>query len=487
MNIQFPAVRPDTDTLAFILTRPLPAVLPIQEGETVLAAAAASRFKGETGETFTTFVRENGSLVRIVLVGADAGAELDFELAGAAMTAHLTKSGAKHAAIDLPSATTAAAAVRFALGARLRAIAVRTSKSQIPEETTPTLDTLSVLRPDAAALWAAAASCVEGVAFTRSLVTDPPNLLFPETFAEHCRRLEPMGVRMQVFDRTDLARLGMGALLGVAAGASSEPRVVVLEWNGLDDEDAAPIVFIGKGVTFDSGGISIKPAAGMEAMKFDMGGAAAVAGTIRALAVRGAKARVIGICGLVENMPDGAAMRPGDVVTSMSGKTIEVVNTDAEGRLVLCDLLTWAQRTYKPEVIVDLATLTGSILATFGNEYAGLFSNDDKLAEALSGAGALVNEKLWRMPLSKAYDKALTSDVADMNNLGGRYAGAITAAQFLKRFIDDGVKWAHLDIAGTVWADSAAATWDKGATGFGVRLLDAFVSARSKAAFAWPD
>jgi leucyl aminopeptidase len=228
-------------------------------------------------------------------------------------------------------------------------------------------------------------------------------------------------------------------------------------------------------VTFDTGGISIKPAAGMEDMKWDMGGAAAVAGAMLALARRNARANVIGVCGLVENMPDAKAQRPGDVVTSMSGQTIEVINTDAEGRLVLCDALTWVQREYAPAAIVDLATLTGAIIASLANEYAGLFSNDDDLAARLAAAGQASGDKLWRFPMGPSYDKMLESPIADMKNVGPRFGGSITAAQFLQRFVDKGTPWAHLDIAGTVWADKPGATWDKGATGFGVRLLDRYV------------
>jgi leucyl aminopeptidase len=275
-----------------------------------------------------------------------------------------------------------------------------------------------------------------------------------------------------------MTELGMGSLLGVAQGSPREARLLAMEWDGTGGAVERPVVFVGKGVTFDTGGISLKPGAGMEDMKWDMGGAGAVAGAMKALAGRKAKARVVGICGLVENMPDGNAQRPGDIVTSMSGQTIEVLNTDAEGRLVLCDALTWAQRTYKPEVIVDLATLTGAMIVSLGNEYAGIFSNDDDLANGLIAAGQAVGDPLWRFPLSPAYDKLIDSPIADMKNIGPRYAGSITAAQFLKRFIEEGVKWAHLDIAGMVWADKPGGTWDKGATGYGVRLIDRFVADR---------
>jgi leucyl aminopeptidase len=288
--------------------------------------------------------------------------------------------------------------------------------------------------------------------------------------------LAELGVEISVLDDKDMAALGMGALLGVAQGSRRPARLLVMKWDGTGGSQERPVALVGKGVTFDTGGISIKPAAGMEDMKWDMGGAGAVAGAMKALAGRKAKAYVVGVCGLVENMPDGNAQRPGDIVTSMSGQTIEVLNTDAEGRLVLCDALHWVQEKYNPEYVVDLATLTGAIIVSLGSEYAGLFSNSDELADKLTAAGKASGDPLWRFPLSKAYDKMIDSPIADMKNIGGKGAGSITAAQFLGRFIKDGVKWAHLDIAGTVWADKAGPVWDKGATGFGVRLLDRFVA-----------
>ena len=285
-----------------------------------------------------------------------------------------------------------------------------------------------------------------------------------------------LGVEITVLDDKEMAKLGMGALLGVAQGSVRPARMLVMKWDGTGGAQEKPVVFVGKGVTFDTGGISIKPAAGMEDMKWDMGGAGAVAGAMKALAGRKAKAHVIGICGLVENMPDGNAQRPGDVVTIMSGQTIEVINTDAEGRLVLCDALHWAQVNFKPDTIVDLATLTGAIIISLGKEYAGLFSNNDELSDRLVAAGKSTGDSLWRMPVGPAYDKLIDSPIADIKNVGPRDAGSITAAQFLQRFIQDGVKWAHLDIAGMVWADKDGPTWAKGATGYGVKLLDRFVA-----------
>jgi leucyl aminopeptidase len=283
-----------------------------------------------------------------------------------------------------------------------------------------------------------------------------------------------------VLDGPAMAKLGMGALLGVAQGSVREPRLLIMRWNGGKKGDA-PLAFVGKGVTFDTGGISIKPAQGMEAMKWDMGGAAAVVGAFKALAMRKAKANIVGICGMVENMPSGNAQRPGDVVTTMSGQTVEVINTDAEGRLVLADAITYVQRNYKPATIVDLATLTGAILVSLGHEYGGLFTPDDELAAQLLAAGQRSGDKLWRMPLAEPFDRLIDSPIADMKNVGPREGGSITAAEFIKRFVDEGVRWAHLDIAGMAWSDKANATFDKGATGYGVRLLDQFVADTAEA------
>ena len=330
---------------------------------------------------------------------------------------------------------------------------------------------------DGGRAWNDRAALLDGLSFTRELVTEPANILYPESFVERCRaRLEPLGVEFEVLDEAQMGALGMGALLGVAQGSVRPPRLLAMRWNGAGNASATPVVLIGKGITFDTGGISIKPAAGMEAMKWDMGGAGAVAGAMAAIAGRKAKANVVAVCALAENMPDGNAQRPGDVVTSMSGQTIEVINTDAEGRLVLCDAMTWAQRQYKPEVIVDLATLTGAMIISLGHEYAGIFSNDDGLAAQLVAAGNASGDKLWRMPLGDPYDKLIDSPIADMKNVGPREGGSITAAAFLQRFVEGGVKWAHLDIAGMAWADKAGHLYDKGATGYGVALLDRFVA-----------
>jgi leucyl aminopeptidase len=316
---------------------------------------------------------------------------------------------------------------------------------------------------------------VTGVFLTRDLVSEPANVLYPSKFVEICNVLKKAGVVLEVLDEKKMKSLGMNALLGVSQGSVRPARIMIMKWNGSSDKKQRPISFIGKGVTFDTGGISIKPSGGMEDMKWDMGGAGVVAGLMYTLALRKAKTNVVGAVGLVENMPDGNAQRPGDVVKSMSGQTIEVLNTDAEGRLVLADVLWYVKEKYKPKLMVDLATLTGAIIVALGDRYAGLFSNNDKLAEQLYVSSKETEEFIWRLPLDEGFDKLLNCPIADMKNITGtRGAGSITAAQFLKRFVGD-IAWAHLDIAGTTWSKSGTNYSRPGGTGFGVRLLDNFV------------
>jgi leucyl aminopeptidase len=315
----------------------------------------------------------------------------------------------------------------------------------------------------------------EGTFFTRDLVNEPANVLTTTDFAERLVAMEDLGLKVEVLDEEQLAELGMRTLLAVGQGSASPSKVVVMQWQG-GGESAAPLALVGKGVVFDTGGISLKPAAGMEDMTMDMGGAGTVAGVMRALALRKAKANVVGIVGLVENMPSGTAIRPGDVVKSMKGDTVEILNTDAEGRLVLCDALWYAQERFEPAGIVDLATLTGAIIIGLGHENAGVFSNDDAFCKNFMKAAEAEGEGAWRMPLGKAYDDMLKSPIADMKNIGGRPAGSITAAQFLQRFIKDGVPWIHLDIAGVASLKSETPLAPKGATGWGVRALDRLVS-----------
>ncbi len=314
----------------------------------------------------------------------------------------------------------------------------------------------------------------DGVEFARDLVTEPGNVIYPESYAEKIKELSSLGVDVEILDEDDMEELGMGALLGVGQGSACESHLVIMRWDGSENLTEPPVAFVGKGVTFDTGGISLKPGSGMEDMKFDMGGSAAVVGAMKALAGRNAKVNVVGVVGLVENMPSSTAQRPGDVVTSMSGQTIEIINTDAEGRLVLADALWYTQDRFKPKVMLDLATLTGAIMVALGQEYAGIFSNNDELSEKLTEAGRQVDEPVWRMPMSKAYDKQINSKIADMKNMGGKYAGSIAAAQFLQRYVND-VPWVHIDIAGTAWKTETSDIADRGATGYGVRLLDQLV------------
>jgi leucyl aminopeptidase len=448
----------------------------------IVEGAKAARFAGKAGQLHDGFVARGEGIARIALVGlgtvdaADRASAL--EKAGAGLTARFLTSGVALLALDFTGAgLSAGQAASVLLAARMRGWRWDAWRTTLKDEQKPSLiEIVAVNAPEGTeAAWAGAAALADGIAFARELVTEPANVIYPESFVARCEaRLAGTGIEITVLGEPEMRALGMGALLGVAQGSARPPRLLALRWNGGAAGDA-PVALVGKGVTFDTGGISLKPAAGMEDMKWDMGGAAAVAGTLLALAGRKAKANVVGVCGLVENMPDANAQRPGDVVTSMSGQTIEVINTDAEGRLVLCDALTWTQREFRPKAIVDLATLTGAIIATLAHEYAGIFSNDDALADALVAAGKASGEPLWRLPMGAAYDKMLESPIADMKNVGGRFGGSITAAQFIQRYIDKGTPWAHLDIAGMVWADKAGQTWGKGATGYGVRLLDAWV------------
>ncbi|MBS0255922.1 MAG: leucyl aminopeptidase [Proteobacteria bacterium] len=443
--------------------------------------ARASRFAGKPGQLFEHFSGGEGAVSRLALVGAgEAGTKArqrHMEQAGAALAAKYGASG--EAVLALDGAGLAADEVAAVLlGLRLRSWRYDLYRTRLPDDQKPSLTRIEVVgaADGAAAAWEQASAVAEGVEFARELVTEPGNVIYPESFVARAQaRLAGTGVEIEVLDVAAMQALGMGALLGVAHGSIRAPRLLAMRWKGTKADK--PTVFVGKGVTFDTGGISLKPPAGMEDMKWDMGGAAAVAGTMLTLARRKARADVLGVVGLVENMPDGGAQRPGDVVTSMSGQTIEVINTDAEGRLVLCDCLTWVQKQVSPAAIVDLATLTGAMIITLGHEHGGIFANDEDLADALLGAGKASGDKLWRLPLGKAYDKLIDSPIADMKNVGPREGGSITAAQFLQRFVEKGTPWAHLDIAGMVWAAKPGHSWDKGATGYGVRLLDQYVRA----------
>jgi leucyl aminopeptidase len=481
MQIRFADTRPAGD---FALVLPAtgnkrPGVQGLGEATgAVEAALKRSRFDGEAGSVVEHFLEgEQGR--RLLVIGTATGGDAAEKLGGAAV-ARLLTSGESNAVIDLTGfGYDADAAAQVALGAALRSWRYDRYRTRLKDKQKPTLTSVTVVGGGEGAQKRYEdryAAVVEGVSLTRELVTEPANIIYPESFVDRVKdSIKGSGLDIQVLGRDEMAKLGMGALLGVAQGSVREPKLLVLKWNG-GKAGEAPVAFIGKGVTFDTGGISIKPALGMEGMKWDMGGAGAVVGAMKALALRKAKANVVGVCGLVENMPDGNAQRPGDVVTTMSGQTVEVINTDAEGRLVLGDAMTWTQKNFKPKVMIDLATLTGAMVISLGHEYAGIFSNDDKLAADLTKAADESGDKLWRQPLAEAYDRLIDSQIADMKNVGPREAGSITAAQFLQRFVDEGVAWAHLDIAGMAWSDKASATFDKGATGYGVRLLDRYIA-----------
>ena len=441
-----------------------------------------SGFSGALGKTAEAIETSEGGIDKIVLVGVGEPGELgndDWIKIGGAAFSRIGKSERATLTLALPETTIAGdEAGDVALGMILRSYEFNRYKTRKNEEANEpkhaakvqihTADVHSAKR----ALEVAEA-VADGVLKARDLVNEPANILGPVEFAEEAEKLEKLGVKVEILGEKEMKKLGMGSLLGVAQGSVRPPRLVIMEWQGAKSKEK-PVAFVGKGVVFDTGGISIKPAAGMEEMKGDMGGAAAVTGLMRALAGRKAKVNAIGVIGLVENMPDGNAQRPGDIVTSMSGQTIEVINTDAEGRLVLADALYYTNDRFKPQFIINLATLTGAVLVALGTHHAGLFSNDDELADQLYEAGQSTGEKLWRLPLGKEYDKMIDSKFADMKNSSGRYAGAITAAQFLKRFVGD-TPWAHLDVAGTAMASPTneySQTW---ASGYGVRLLDRLV------------
>jgi len=452
------------------------------------ALAAAPRFKAKAGAVLDVLAPAGLDNPRVLLLGLGAAPDASaYETAGGELVAQLNALGETRAAVvlDAPPDSplpVADQAAHLAFGARLRGYRFDKYKTRQKPEAQPTLETLAIHgeagEESAAAAFAPLDAVAAGVALARDLVSEPANVLTPAALAAVCEDLAPLGLAVEVLEPEALKARGLGALLAVGQGSANPPRLVTLRWDG-GDPDTAPLAVVGKGVCFDSGGLSIKPASGMEDMKWDMGGAAVTIGLMKALAGRQAKANVVGVVGLVENMPSGSAYRPGDIVTSMSGQTIEVLNTDAEGRLVLADAIAYTQETVRPAAIVDLATLTGAVIVALGKTTAGLFANDDALGEALSAAGSAVGERLWRLPLGEDWDRDLDSEVADMKNVGeGRTAGAIIAAQFIQRFVLDEVPWAHLDIAGVTWAKSDAPTVPKGGTGFGVRLLDRLVRDR---------
>jgi leucyl aminopeptidase len=451
--------------------------------ETVKRAAIANQFKGKSGAILDILAPEGIKAERLVVVGtgkASALTEKDFLKCGGVAAGRLNAAtGSVTVIAELPEgAMKAEQAAAIASGIRLRAYKFDRYKTKKKDgENEQVRADVSIAVDDVAAArkaFAPDASIVEGVVIARDLVNEPPNVLYPEEFARRASQLRKIGVNVEVLDVKAMTKLGMGALLGVAQGSARPGRVVIMRWNG-GKKSEQPVAFVGKGVCFDTGGISIKPAGSMEDMKGDMGGAACVVGLMHALAARKAKVNAVGAIGLVENMPDGNAQRPGDIVKSMSGQTIEIINTDAEGRLVLADVLWYVAKKFKPKFMIDLATLTGAIMVALGTEHAGLFSNNDELAERLIKVGQETGERVWRMPLGPEYDKLIDSQFADMKNTGGRHGGSITAAQFLQRFVD-GTPWAHLDIAGTAMGAPKTDINQSWGSGYGVRLLERLVA-----------
>jgi leucyl aminopeptidase len=449
----------------------------------VKRAAATSQFKGKSGSTLDILAPEGIKIQSLIVIGTGKASELkekDFLKFGGISAGKLRpgNDALTFIAESPDGALKPESAAAIATGARLRAYKFDRYKTKKKDGEDGVLRAEALIAVDDVAAarkaFAPNAHTVDGVVMARELVNEPPNVLFPTEFARRAAQLRKLGVNVEILDVKAMSKLGMGALLGVAQGSTRPGRTVIMRWSGGKRGDQ-PVAFIGKGVCFDTGGISIKGAANMEDMKGDMGGAACVVGLMHALAARKAKVNAVGAIGLVENMPDGNAQRPGDIVTSMSGQTIEIINTDAEGRLVLADVLWYVTKKFKPKFMIDLATLTGAIMVALGTEYAGLFSNNDELAERLIKVGLETGERVWRMPLGPEYDKLIDSQFADMKNTGTRNGGSITAAQFLQRFVD-GTPWAHLDIAGTAMGAPKTEINQSWGSGYGVRLLERLVA-----------
>ncbi|WP_300378471.1 leucyl aminopeptidase [Henriciella sp.] len=483
MKITF-AEQAEADISAFVIDEngKLPAAakdLDEQSGGLLAEAISQNRFTGKEGQQTYAVMPKAASSRRVVLIGGGKPKERDAraqEKIGAFLVKSQADSGYKTIALYAEDAEFAA---RAALGASLAAYRFDDYFTKLKADQKPSLKTFTVVCPDertAKAAWKPLEAASEGTKLARDLMNLPPNILYPETFADRIKELEKQGLEVEILGEKEMEKLGMGALLGVGQGSVKESKLAIMKWNG-GKKGEDPVALCGKGVCFDTGGISLKPGPGMEDMRGDMGGAAAVTGAMLALAKRKAKANVVGLVGLVENMPDGNAIRPGDILTSASGQTIEVLNTDAEGRLVLADVLWYAQEHFKPKAIVDLATLTGAIVISLGHHHAGLFTGDDDIADKLTKAGLAEGERVWRLPMGSEYDALLKSQFADMKNIGGKTAGSITAAQFLKRFVNDGQVWAHLDIAGVAWMDGNKSPLNPSwSSGFGPRLLDRWIA-----------
>jgi leucyl aminopeptidase len=498
MKITFDAKAPRAEALVvfahadgkdgFTLSTPARVIDEAAKGA-LTAAARAERFTGKTAQVISAPAAAGRDARTVMLVGLGRAKEplsaLDVEKLGSAIHNAVAARQLQSVSIvgtddmDVTDMEAGEVACQLALAIRLMSYRFDKYFTRKGKNKKPALQNAGIATKAHAAakkLFAAADKVAAGVFLARDLASEPPNVLYPESFAAIIKKeMAGLGVTVKILDVPAMKKLGMHSLLGVGQGSVRPPRLVTMEYNG-GRKGAKPVALVGKGVTFDTGGISLKPGAGMEDMKWDMAGAGAVVGAMKAIAGRRAKANVVGVVALAENMPSGSASRPSDVVSSMSGQTIENLNTDAEGRLVLCDALTYTQRFFKPSHIVDLATLTGAVLIALGDEYAGLFSNDDGFAAALRDAGSAVGENMWQLPLNDAWDKAIDSAIADMKNISGsRNAGSAIGAHFLKRFIEPGVTWAHLDIAGMAWTGKERPTVPKGATAYGVRLLDRYV------------
>jgi len=454
-------------------------------GGALSRAVKANRFRAEKGEILELIDPQGLDADRVLLVGTGKTtgmAASDLEAVGAAITARLLTSGVKEVGVSVDdgigSLSAEDAAIALATGLRLRSYRFDKYRTKEPAHKKPSLRKATMLvagHTAASKRFKSVDAVIDGVFLSRDLISEPANILHPESFAKEVEKLSDTGLEIEILGEKEMKKLGMHSLLSVGHGSARDSKLAIMKWNGGKKGDK-PLAFIGKGVCFDTGGISLKPADKMWDMKWDMGGAGIVTGLMKALAGRKAQVNAIGVLGLVENMPSHKATRPGDVVTSMSGQTIEILNTDAEGRLVLADAITYTKKNFDPALMVDLATLTGAIIVALGHEYAGLFSNNDTIAGRIAKAGEATGDKVWRLPLGDAYDRDLNTPTADMKNIGGgRDAGSIIAAQFLQRFVEK-TPWAHIDVAGMVWSDKDGATWEKGATGFGVRLLDRFVA-----------
>ena len=491
MQITFSTNHSDkSDTLVVLISESLKisgnaSEIDNKTSDVIKKAINIRKFKGKKGDVLAITAPAGVNYSQLIIVGIGDGSNVNESVAqsigGIIYNAlHSAKSVNANIIVEKFKDNDVVAA-NIAYGATLRSYRFDKYRTNIKEEKKPTIESINVsvsLVDNSKKINDKLQKIAEAVFLARDVVTEPPNKLYPESYAQIIQKnLSQNGVKVTLLKEKQLEKLGMGALLGVGQGSIRESYVVVMEYYGSKNSKDSPIAFVGKGVTFDTGGISIKPSLGMEDMKYDMGGSAAVVGVMKAISGRKAKVNAVGIVGLVENMPGHNAQRPSDVVTTMSGQTVEVLNTDAEGRLVLADILTYVQDKHKPKIIVDLATLTGAIVIALGDQYAGLFSNDDKLSKMLIKASNETEELLWRFPLGAEYDKLLDSEIADMQNISsGRGAGSITAAQFLKRFIKNDTPWAHLDIAGMAWSKKDLDICPKGATAFGVRLLDKFVS-----------